>query len=195
MSKKEKLINIFKQFLTKDSKIRREALTFKKKEGKLFEQNLKEIFDRNDIKYTYQPNGTQQFPDFILTDFTRKINIECKTSAKGNIVWNSGIAHKDMILLYASGHSESNDITFFLGKELMPNEEPREKIKNWAKIKNKNLGEEFDTTFMGDISKNWKFSLREVYTDKISNFLKNPKRSEWENEVIDFLSNLEIKNN
>lgn len=155
MNKKEKLINIFKQFLIKDSQIRRDALVFGKNQGIKFEDNLKHIFEREGISYIYQPNGSQNFPDFLLTDFTLPINIECKTSEKGNIVWNSGIAHKDMILLYASAHNKSNDITFFLGKQRMPLDDIRNEFKQWIKNKRDVL----KNTFKNEFSK-----LSEMYT-------------------------------
>ena len=194
MNKKEKLINIFKQFLIKDSQIRRDALVFGKKQGIKFEDNLKYIFKREGISYIYQPNGSQNFPDFLLTDFTLPINIECKTSEKGNIVWNSGIAHKDMILLYASAHNKSNDITFFLGKQRMPLDDIRNEFKQWIKNKRDVLKNTFKNEF-SKLSEMYTLYLREMLNDKIHNFLKNPKREEWENEVISFLQSLNVKDN
>ena len=71
MNKKEKLINIFKQLQIKDSEYRRRALNFKIKRsnngGLEFEENLKAIFDENEITYKYQPRGSQDFPDFVIT--------------------------------------------------------------------------------------------------------------------------------
>lgn len=195
MNKKEKLINIFKQFLIKDSQIRRDALVFGKNQGIKFEDNLKKIFDDNGINYIYQPNGSQKFPDFVLTDFTLQINIECKTSEKGNIVWNSGIAHKDMILLYASAHNKSNDMTFFLGKQRMPSDDIRDRFKQWIKNKRDVLSDTFNNDFRDDLSQMYSLYLREMLNDKIHNFLKNPKRKEWENEVISFLQSLNVNDN
>lgn len=199
MNKKEKLINIFKQLQIKDSEYRRIALNFKIKRnnngGQEFEENLKTIFDENEIAYRYQPNGSQDFPDFILTDFTLPINIECKTSKNGKIVWNSGLAHEDMVLIFGSPSDKRNDLTFFLGKERMPSNERREEFKRWIKEKREKLQNDFELDFNNDLSKMYTLYLREMMNDKINNFLKNPKRSEWENEVINFLSNLEVKNN
>ena len=196
MNKKEKLINIFKQLQIKDSEYRRRALNFKIKRsnngGLEFEENLKAIFDENKITYKYQPRGPQDFPDFVITDFTNDINIECKTSKDGKIVWNSGLAHENMILVFGSPTDKRNDLTFFLGKERMPSDTIREKFKMWIKEKRKKLQNDFETDF-DDLSKMCSLYLREMINDKIHNFLKNPKREEWENDVISFLSNLEIK--
>ena len=194
MDKKEKIINIFKQFLIKDSQIRRDALVFGKNQGIKFEDNLKHIFEREGISYIYQPNGSQDSPDFLLTDFTLPINIECKTSEKGNIVWNSGIPHKDMILLYASAHNKSNDITFFLGKQRMPSDNIRNEFKQWIKNKRDVLENTFRNEF-SNLSEMYTLYLREMLNDKIHNFLKNLKREEWENEVISFLQSLSVKDN
>ncbi|MBQ6279871.1 MAG: hypothetical protein IJK72_00175 [Mycoplasma sp.] len=196
MNKKEKLINIFKQLQIKDSEYRRRALNFKIKRsnngGREFEENLKAIFDENEITYKYQPRGSQDFPDFVITDFTNDINIECKTSKDGKIVWNSGLAHENMILVFGSPTDKRNDLTFFLGKERMPSDTIREKFKMWIKEKRKKLQNDFETDF-DELSKMCSLYLREMLNDKIHNFLKNPKREEWENDVISFLSNLEIK--
>ena len=196
MNKKEKLINIFKQLQIKDSEYRRRALNFKIKRsnngGLEFEENLKAIFDENEITYKYQPRGSQDFPDFVITDFTKDINIECKTSKDGKIVWNSGLAHENMILVFGSPTDKRNDLTFFLGKERMPSDTIREKFKMWIKEKRKKLQNDFETDF-DELSKMCSLYLREMLNDKIHNFLKNPKREEWENDVISFLSNLEIK--
>lgn len=196
MNKKEKLINIFKQLQIKDSEYRRRALNFKIKRsnngGLEFEENLKAIFDENEITYKYQPRGSQDFPDFVITDFTNDINIECKTSKDGKIVWNSGLAHENMILVFGSPTDKRNDLTFFLGKERMPSDTIREKFKMWIKEKRKKLQNDFETDF-DELSKMCSLYLREMLNDKIHNFLKNPKREEWENDVISFLSNLEIK--
>ena len=196
MNKKEKLINIFKQLQIKDSEYRRRALNFKIKRsnngGLEFEENLKAIFDENEITYKYQPRGSQDFPDFVITDFTNDINIECKTSKDGKIVWNSGLAHENMILVFGSPADKRNDLTFFLGKERMPSDTIREKFKMWIKEKRKKLQNDFETDF-DELSKMCSLYLREMLNDKIHNFLNNPKREEWENDVISFLSNLEIK--
>lgn len=196
MNKKEKLINIFKQLQIKDSEYRRRALNFKIKRsnngGLEFEENLKAIFDENEITYKYQPRGSQDFPDFVITDFTNDINIECKTSKDGKIVWNSGLAHENMILVFGSPTDKRNDLTFFLGKERMPSDTIREKFKMWIKEKRKKLQNDFETDF-DELSKMCSLYLREMLNDKIHNFLKNPKREEWENDVISFLSNLEVK--
>lgn len=196
MNKKEKLINIFKQLQIKDSEYRRRALNFKIKRsnngGLEFEENLKAIFDENEITYKYQPRGSQDFPDFVITDFINDINIECKTSKDGKIVWNSGLAHENMILVFGSPTDKRNDLTFFLGKERMPSDTIREKFKMWIKEKRKKLQNDFETDF-DELSKMCSLYLREMLNDKIHNFLKNPKREEWENDVISFLSNLEIK--
>ena len=74
----------------------------------------------------------------------------------------------------------------------MPSDTIREKFKMWIKEKRKKLQNDFETDF-DELSKMCSLYLREMLNDKIHNFLKNPKREEWENDVISFLSNLEIK--
>ena len=175
------LYKIFKMFLDHNSHIYRQAINFHK--GKEFEEILKNIFDNNSIRYKYQPNGTQQFPDFLLPDYDIEINIECKTSKNGKIIWNSGFPHSNMILLYASNISQANDITFFLGEELV-DETTRNDVKRWGRKKNQILKEEFSTNFN---LPDWDFYLREMYNWKINNVLRHPRREQWENNVLMFL--------
>jgi hypothetical protein len=83
---------IFEQFLDKKSYIFKTAINFSvgKKNGvnpgDQFEENIKKIFDKNKIYYEWQPNGSQQFPDFYLPKYDIAINLECKTSKNGKVV-------------------------------------------------------------------------------------------------------------
>ena len=88
-----------------------------------------------------------------------------------------------MILLYASNISQANDITFFLGEELV-DETTRNNVKRWGREKNQILKEEFSTNFN---LPDWDFYLREMYNWKINNVLRHPRREQWENNVLMFL--------
>jgi hypothetical protein len=83
---------IFENFLIKQSNIFKIAIDFpigKKNQinpGDQFEENIKKIFDKNNIHYNWQPNGSQQFPDFYLPKYDICINLECKTSKNGKII-------------------------------------------------------------------------------------------------------------
>lgn len=133
MPRQVSLYQIFKDFLDHNSFVFRTAINFR--EGKDFEENLKTIFNNNGIRFEYQPNGSQEFPDFFLPDYDVEINIECKTSKNGKIVWNSGFPHNNMILLYASRVDCANDITFFLGEDRVESNTTRDEIKQWENDK------------------------------------------------------------
>lgn len=179
--KKLKLYEIFESMLDHKNEIFKSLINFKT--GQDFEINLKSIFDNNSIVYQYQPYGSQNFPDFKLIN--HDINIECKTSKTGKIVWNSGFPHTNMILIYAS--SKKNDITFFLGEEIIKNNTLRNKIKEWAKCRGKELKEEFKKFGI----KSFNFYLREMYNDE-TNRLDTPNRNSLEKNVIIFLRKNDI---
>ena len=53
------------------------------------EARVGEILDEYGIDYTYQPNGTQNFPDYEIPTRWGTINLECKSSQNAKPMYNS----------------------------------------------------------------------------------------------------------
>ena len=91
-----------------------------------FEVLKNELADKG-AKYTnifvHQPYGSQQFPDFII--FTEKniICMESKYSTKKGVkpVWNSNLPKSNTIYIF--GSYGKRDVTFFLGEDILPQNE------------------------------------------------------------------------
>ena len=184
MNKKVKLINLFKNLLNHKSDDFIFAINFKRISKKTGEHFEKSNFIQNmyKIKYIYQPNGSQQYPDFILKEYKIAINIECKTSKNKKIVWNSGFPHSNVIVIYAYSKEKEKDITYFLVNDKVENG-TEEKVKEWENKQKDIVSKAFSTEFN---LPDWTFYLRAMYNDKM-NYISNPKRREWEKNVINFL--------
>ena len=53
------------------------------------EQRVGEILDEYGIDYTYQPNGTQNYPDYEIPTRWGIINLECKSNKNAKPMYNS----------------------------------------------------------------------------------------------------------
>ena len=73
--------------------------------------------------YVRQPYGSQNYPDFLVFDGQRIVAIEVKFSAKsqGKPMWNAGLPRAGG--LYVFGAYGRQDITFFLGRDIVTIEE------------------------------------------------------------------------
>ena len=64
-----------------------------------------------------QPRGSQQFPDFLVLEGSHGYVVELKSTKKKPMpFWNSGV--KDGIYIFYN----MQDLTFFLGSDIMPDE-------------------------------------------------------------------------
>lgn len=129
--------------------------------GKQFELKIKDILDKIGLSYSYQPNGSQQFPDFIVNYNNKSFNIECKTNAKNlTPVWNSGLPHENMILLFLQ--TKTKEVITNVGKNLI--DFNRAEFKKWIKEKRHDLELDFSNTFN---SKMFSCYLREMMNQKL----------------------------
>lgn len=73
--------------------------------------------------YIHQPYGSQQFPDFLVFTKDNVFCIESKYSKKnGNKpVWNSNLPKSSTIYIF--GCYEKRDVTYFVGEDVLPQNE------------------------------------------------------------------------
>jgi adenine-specific DNA-methyltransferase len=63
--------------------------------GVLLEKKVKEILITNGIRFEYQPNGSQRFPDFFIKE--HNLNLECKSSSGSKPMWNCSYPKQDTL--------------------------------------------------------------------------------------------------
>ena len=81
------------------------------------EQRVGEILDEYGIVYTYQPNGTQNFPDYEIPTRWGTINLECKSSQNAKPMYNSGRPHAGGLYVFTS--KKYNETTLFWGDDVL----------------------------------------------------------------------------
>jgi|TARA_R110000824_G_scaffold304599_1_gene492410 hypothetical protein len=101
-----------------------EKLNFEKK----FIKETKYDKSDNTMWYVSQPCGSQSFPDFIVGDkFGNVFYVECKSSKKDHIVWNSGMPKNKGIYIFSSAKHDKQ--TIVMGSDLWDKEEMELQLK------------------------------------------------------------------
>lgn len=82
-----------------------------------------------------QPYGSQNFPDFLIFTNKKIIPIEIKYSSgkSFNPMWNSNLPKANAIYIFGSYGRE--DVTFFLGRDVLPMSEREALIDFFSEIK------------------------------------------------------------
>lgn len=133
--------------------------------------------------FIYQPNGTQQSPDFhVFIDKSKKpIQIECKSSKSLKPIWNGGLPSPDEKNNYIYIFHQKQSLTFmFMAKHLIQHEEYKKHIEFHQKLQD--LAKEFNME-----KKTFDYYVRAMYTQKI-NFVVS-LRSDYFNDCLEFVSN------
>ena len=85
----------------------------------LHETQVKELLDKHELTYAYQPNGSQQSPDFIVYKDNRVLaEIECKSCASDTKpMYNSGLPKQGVIYIFSS--KKTNATTFYFPEDII----------------------------------------------------------------------------
>ncbi len=101
-----------------------------KKEAKVATEALTGI----PMTFVAEPCGTQSFPDFLVCDHDGECYyIECKSSKKDKITWNSGAPKDNAIYIFSSGEYDKQ--TFSLGIDLWTSEDKEKCLEARLKMK------------------------------------------------------------
>lgn len=171
-----------------------------------FKELKKSILDKENVQiinnffdykkqFIYQPYGSQQYPDFIILENKKVLGIETKYSSdKGKPVWNSGLPRPNGIYIFGSYHKE--DITYFLGKDIVSLKEVK-KLQDFFDKELKSYQERFNEDEMKNQKYGFAAYIRKAFDQKatynknaILDFFSNTNRIEIENNVENFLNNL-----
>ncbi len=170
---------------------------------------LKNDFQNITSNYIYQPNGSQEFPDFLVFYKKYIITIEIKfskTKSRSNNekpMWNSNLPKANAIYIYGVS---GKYVTFFKGDDILDNETRSELIDYFSVIKNLNdMEDELNKKLLKN-KNNFGFSpyIRIAYQhaekystyknennkQKIESFF-GENRIERENKVLDFIKKID----
>ena len=140
--------------------------------------------------YIEQPNGSQDYPDFMVFERTHIWAIEPKhrSGNGGHPMWNSGTPRKHGIYLFGN----RQDVTFFLGGDVLTDEQV-EAIRQY-RLQTRNLR---DATNQGSLAGQEygfsvydRFMLQQQRTNSpgaVLDFFTNPRRAQLENRVLAML--------
>lgn len=99
--------------------------------GIKWEQQLENWFNKHNIQYSYQPNGSQMPPEFrVRMPNGKTIEIEQKTSKTGKPMWNSTLPQAGT--LYIVGCTESGKNGMWFGEDLIENTD-RDRLEEFHK--------------------------------------------------------------
>ena len=150
-----------------------------------------------------QPYGSQDFPDFLIFTNKKIISIEVKYSGSKSSkpMWNSNLPKANAIYIFGSYGRE--DVTFFLGSDVLPMPEREELINFFDEIKKlennfrKNLKEKIKND-NAVFNRGFDVWIKRAYQqDKIINnnpeidYFSHINRIDCENNVIRFCEILE----
>ncbi len=159
-------------------------LKLEHKEGTAHEQQIKDLLDEFGIHYTYQPNGSQQFPDFKIPTKWFELDLEAKSSKQGYPTYNSGRPHKDGLYVFTS--KRHNATTFYWGRDVLKNE--KRALYDEYLAKQKALLEEYQQKDEWKDDRGFDFYNREMYTQsggkEYTDYFTHKDRKECEENVF-----------
>lgn len=120
-----------------------------KKRKEEITQFITQEHSKNDSKgfYIRHPFGTQNSPDFILIYNNFVQELECKSSKKDNIKWNSGYPKENCLYVISSVELKTTTVCF--GKDFTTASQKEEiensfeRIRDFVKEENKTLSGDF----------------------------------------------------
>ena len=84
----------------------------------LHELQVKDLLDKHNIKYEWQPNGSQNFPDFrVHLDNGKTLDLECKSSQQAHPTYNGGLPHEGAVYIFSS--KKYNETTVFFADDVV----------------------------------------------------------------------------
>jgi len=130
------------------------------KEGTEHEHQIRDLLDDYGIVYEYQPNGSQQFPDFNIPSRWGTIELEAKSSKQGHPTYNSGRPHKDGLYVFTSKRHDST--TVYWGRDVLKDD--KRVLYDEYLAKQKALLQEYQQKPEWKDDRGFDFYNREMYT-------------------------------
>ena len=150
------------------------------------EARVGEILDEYGIHYTYQPNGTQNYPDYEIPTRWGIINLECKSNKNAKPMYNSGRPHADGLYVFTS--QKYNETTLFWGDDILSLD--KRELYDRMLLEMKDVLVRYQALPEWQDERGFDFYLREMYTQsgtaEYTDYFIHKDRTTCEQNVFNF---------
>lgn len=166
------------------------------REASLSRSSVTPIRNEYDVDqcYIYQPNGKQEYPDFMVFESDQVVCIETKISGQSHPVWNSGLPRPNGF--YIVGCSRTRDITFFLGSDVVTQDESIRMHAFFAELKE--AQNRFNNEEMNNQRKGFSVYIRKAFEQKrLHNpnadidYYNSPNRQMMQQNVLNYFPTIQ----
>ena len=146
-------------------------------------------------EFMVQPNGSQNYPDFLVFEDQKLVCIEVKFNVNktGKPVWNSGLPRPNGI--YVLGSYPRKDVTFFVGIDVVSMQDTKE-LHDFFDGELSEYKERFNASNWKNQPYGFSVYIRKTFEQNKKNnpsaivdFYSNPNRLELEENVFRLLAN------
>lgn len=159
--------------------------------------NIMKVSGYDEHKGTHiieQPNGSQNWPDFLIMRENKCLCFEIKTGKGGKITWNSGFPKNNCIYIYKD--MDDHRVYYFLGVDRLEGvEENVSKLKEDFEKEFKLLAQKLfeEARFNPLKDKNISHYARSMWNDS-TNYSRHKNKDVWTNRVYDYIRTLKWDN-
>ena len=149
------------------------------------ELQVKALLDSEGIAYEYQPNGSQQSPDFRVNYNNSTIDIECKSVASGaKPQYNTGLPKAGVVYIFSA---KNKGTTIFFGEDII-SEDMRASYKRMEEELWDIVHKYQDTPLWKSDTRGMNFYMRNMFVQKgtaeRTNYFTHSEREACEQRVI-----------
>ena len=154
-------------------------------DGTTHEKRIGDILDEYGIDHTYQPNGSQCFPDYEIPTRWGNIKLECKSSKDTKPMYNSGRPHADGLYVFTS---KGNGTTLFWGDDILTLD--KRELYDRMLLEMKDVLVRYQALPEWQDDRGFDFYLREMYiqsgTSEYTDYFTHKDRTTCEQNVFNF---------
>ena len=151
------------------------------------ERQVKNLLDRFGYEYVWQPNGSQNSPDFRVTLPSKKVvDIECKSSKSPYPTFNGGLPKKGVVYIFSS--KRYNQTTIFFAEDVV-SDRKRQLFSKLVEELNSLLKVYQSDEEWQDDDRGFDFYIRNMYVQNgvgKKDYFKHTKRELCESNVLNY---------
>ncbi len=152
------------------------------------EQQVMKLLDKWKFNYLYQPNGTQNSPDFrVFLPSGKTVDIECKSSKQAHPTYNGGLPKEGVVYVFSS--KKYNQTTVFFAEDVV-SERKRELYCKLAEDLNSVLKQYQMEEDWKEDDRGFDFYIRHMYTQAggkaKTDYFTHEQRNYCEERVLNF---------
>jgi hypothetical protein len=154
----------------------------------LHEQQVRDLLDKFGYSYVWQPNGSQNSPDFRVTlPSGRVVDIECKSSKQAYPTYNGGLPKRGVVYIFSS--KKTNETTIFFAEDVV-SETKRELFSKLVEELNAVLKLHQTSKEWQDDCRGFDFYIRHMYVQNgvgKKDYFKHSERQLCESKVLNHI--------